>query len=341
MDKKNLRGAVLAFHLINKKPVEIAKMLNVQPKTVYRIIQRYQETGTTDDRPKSGRPATVNTPKLRARIKQLIKRNNQRSMRRIAKDVGVGKDTIRNMIKKNFGLYPYKLLQAQLLTERHKLGRLQKCRAMLSRFRNKGHRRVLFTDEKVFSIEQYHNRQNDRQLLPKNSHKNPDRTRISRSQGPASVMVWAGICASGKTHLIFIEKGVKINSEVYQSMLINEFLPWAENHFGNQHWILQQDGATSHTSNSTQTLCYQTCNDFIAKKDWPANSPDLNPMDYSVWGILEQKLAGKRYTSVQKLKQALQKAWGQFTQEELLKIVDNFPKRLTACIQAQGGHFEC
>src|SRR6185437_5478743 len=39
------------------------------------------------------------------------------------------------------------------------------------------------------------------------------------------------------------------------------------------------------------------------------------------------------------LKRALKKAWNEITLETLIKIVDNFPKRLKACMDAKGGHF--
>uniref|UniRef100_A0A914C161 Uncharacterized protein n=1 Tax=Acrobeloides nanus TaxID=290746 RepID=A0A914C161_9BILA len=40
------------------------------------------------------------------------------------------------------------------------------------------------------------------------------------------------------------------------------------------------------------------------------------------------------------LEAALKKAWNEITLETLIKIVDNFPKQLKACIDAKGGHFE-
>jgi len=30
--------------------------------------------------------------------------------------------------------------------------------------------------------------------------------------------------------------------------------------------------------------CAAHCPDFINKEAWPPNSPDLNPLDYHVWG---------------------------------------------------------
>lgn len=291
-----------------KKQADIAATMKVSRKTVWRIIKRFNETNTTNARPRSGRPRTVNTPALRAKIRSRIRYNNQRSMNKMAKELNVNPRTVRLIVRNELGLFPYKLLKAQTLADRHKIARLQKCEAMLRRFRNNKHRRILFTDEKVFSVEQYHNHHNDRELLPKGSYKDPNRTRVTRSQGPANVMVWAGVCATGKTPLVFVEKGVKVNSTVYQKMLNDEVVPWANDHFGNRPWTFQQDGASAYTSRSTQGFLRDTFPDIIAKTEWPANSPDLNPCDYSIWGILETKLNGKKFRSVQALKNALIKA---------------------------------
>ena len=55
-------------------------------------------------------------------------------------------------------------------------------------------------------------------------------------------MVWGGICSIGKTPLVVIEKGVKINASVYQDNILKAvFHPWAREHFGDNQWILQQD----------------------------------------------------------------------------------------------------
>ena len=59
-------------------------------------------------------------------------------------------------------LKPYKMREAQLLTDNNKRMRLQRCRALLRRFAAKRWEKLFFTDENVFTLEQYHNSQNDR-----------------------------------------------------------------------------------------------------------------------------------------------------------------------------------
>lgn len=37
--------------------------------------------------------------------------------------------------------------------------------------------------------------------------------------------------------------------------------------------------------------------DFIAYEKWPSNSPDLNPLDFLVWSVVEHKMSAARRTT--------------------------------------------
>src|SRR6218665_1008159 len=49
-------------------------------------------------------------------------------------------------------------------------------------------------------------------------------------------------------------------------------------------FIFQKDGAPAHTARVTQEWLHANCPEIIEKYRWPPNSPDLNPLDYYVWG---------------------------------------------------------
>uniref|UniRef100_A0A914EJA5 Uncharacterized protein n=1 Tax=Acrobeloides nanus TaxID=290746 RepID=A0A914EJA5_9BILA len=80
---------------------------------------------------------------------------------------------------------------------------------------------------------------------------------------------------------------------------------------------------------------------YCIKKDaWPASSPDLNPLDYSIWSLLEADVNAEEHNSVESLKNAISEAFERLPIEVINQAVDNWMKRLDAVIKAKGRHFE-
>ncbi|CAD6197500.1 unnamed protein product [Caenorhabditis auriculariae] len=75
--------------------------------------------------------------------------------------------------------------------------------------------------------------------------------------------------------------------------------------------------------------------ELISAADWPASSPDLNPMDYAVWIYLTEKVSSKNYAS---LKTALIKKWDEIDDDYLRAVIDAYPKRLKAAVFNGGNH---
>uniref|UniRef100_A0A8R1EK37 HTH luxR-type domain-containing protein n=1 Tax=Caenorhabditis japonica TaxID=281687 RepID=A0A8R1EK37_CAEJA len=290
---------------------EIARRLQISSSTVRNVVAAIKKRGDASEVKKSGRPRSVNTRNTRAIIKKRIIRNDGLSLNRMASQLGIARSTVQSIVKNDLKL---------------KMRRVSD---------------VIWTDEKIFTIEPLPNRQNQRQLLSKDDSMSPKRRLAHNRLFPKSVMVWAGITATGKTPLVFIERNVKINSEVYQKIvLMDNLLPWVTQHFAGGPFILQQDWAPSHGSRSTLAVLEAHFPGFLDKNLWPASSPDLNPMDFSVWGMLEGKIAGKVFATVDDLKAALEVAWASIDDGYLRRTVNSVKKRLRACVKARGSNFE-
>ena len=103
-------------------------------------------------------------------------------------------------------------------------------------------------------------------------------------------MVCAGVSTIGRTPLFFVPPGVKVNSISYQRLILEPVVKdLSEMMFSGEFFLFQQDGAPVHTSNSTQSWLRNNISDFVSKEEWSPYSPDLNPMDYSIWSLLESK----------------------------------------------------
>ncbi|CAF4485396.1 unnamed protein product, partial [Rotaria socialis] len=55
---------------------------------------------------------------------------------------------------------------------------------------------------------------------------------------------------------------------------------------GNIRKVFQPDDVKPHSYHLTQLWCRDNFPSFIGKDRWPPNSPDLNPLDYSIWDEL-------------------------------------------------------
>ena len=80
--------------------------------------------------------------------------------------------------------------------------------------------------------------------------------------------------------------------------------------------------------------------DFISLKLWLPNSPDLNPVDYKIWGIMQQRMYEMQIHNVDELKRRLVDVWSGLQQSVVDAAVSKWRKRLQACVCAKGGHFE-
>ena len=177
--------------------------------------------------------------------------------------------------------------------------------------------KIVFTDESLFTVEAKFNCQSNWVLAKLSADIEGSTRTVFRLQKPSSVMVWGGISKKWRSSLIFVEPGVKVNTNTYIEGILTPALEQAKKHFKDDSFTFQQDGAPAHTSSKTQKWCQDNFPSFRNKELWPPSSPDLNPMDYCVWGILESEACDSSHTSVEALKRSLLKAWGKIPQEKL------------------------
>ena len=94
----------------------------------------------------------------------------------------------------------------------------------------------------------------------------------------------------GATQLHFWEPGVKVNSDYYRNtVLLNMLLLNIRSVLGD-YYVFQQDKAPAHRARDTVTMQQRETPEFIPPEMWPPNSPDLNLVDYSIWGMLQERV---------------------------------------------------
>ena len=71
--------------------------------------------------------------------------------------------------------------------------------------------------------------------------------------------------------------------------------------------------------------------------DWPANSPDMNPIEH-VWPLVSRQLIGHVFSSRDALWSALQDAFSNVTAQQIQRLYESMPRRVAALFEARGGH---
>ena len=111
---------------------------------------------------------------------------------------------------------------------------------------------------------------------------------VERARFGPHVMVSAGVCFVVKGLLHFVEEKAKIIAHYYMNDLLPKLVNDCHDLLGDDI-IFQQNGAPAQQAKVTQEWLNEHCPDFIDKDCWPPNSPDLNPLDYHVWGAMLQE----------------------------------------------------
>jgi len=212
------------------------------------------------------------------------------------------------------------------LSKDHKIARLAFARNHMD-WKEKW-RKVIFSDEKKFNLDG----PDGAQYYWHDLRKSPEIS-MSRNFGGGSLMTWAAFSFNQQVPLRFML--TKSKSEDYTRLLKDVLIEFGHN-FHDDDYVFQLDNAPIHRSRHTKEW-FRSSN--IEVLDWPARSPDLNPME-NLWGILSRAVYknGVQYKSINELKAKISEEWQRIPKETLEKLSLSMESRIFELIQKSGGH---
>ncbi|KAL4494399.1 hypothetical protein ABPG72_019809 [Tetrahymena utriculariae] len=300
-------AVIISFKYFNLKQVQICEKYPFATKSnVSKIIKKYNETGSVQNKPKSGRPSIIQQhPNISEMVQTVLQDANRVCSSRQVQEylendfqVSISKDSA-NKILKELGFKYGRVNMIHKLTDENKVQRLKYCKhAIRNAFHN-----IIFSDECVFSIRNnnlkiWYNSQNPKAFSQKeNQYKD------------TYVHVWGAIGRRGKSSLYFHSQ--KVGSDQYIQCLEESLLPFVDDHFDVEEDVfLLQDGAPSHTSKKSKEWFEDTNIEILQNPSW---SPDLNPIEL-IWNTMKQKF--KQKLIIKKFEDN-----SQLTQENIKEIV--------------------
>ena len=314
------------------------------------LIKNIDERGDIERKEGSGRPKSARTDENIDLAEELILSQEDApgthsTPAEIALELGIHKSSVHRIIDKDLDLRPFKKQKVQRLSDADIEKRMQRSKHLLSKYMRKVFETAFFSDEKIFKVNQLYISKNDVVYGSKKQKKSEiSEERIFREhQGfPEKVMVSVAISKAGKTSIIFVEEGQTVNAQYYCNKLLKKMIPQMNKLAAGNDYLFMQDGARAHTAKlSVDMLHNQNQLVLLEPREWPPNSPDLNPVDYSIWGVLERNVyRGRKITDLETLKTAITEEWRKIPQETIDACIDVFRSRLRRVIDAEGRHIE-
>ena len=234
--------------------------------------------------------------------------------------------TVGRFLKKN-DLLKVRHRLKPFINERNRLKRLDFAKAWIGETQDKLGC-VIWSDETIVRSHPFTRR------MESYVHKNAPRPlQEKHHSGKLSVMFWGCISVAGRGPLVVINGSM--DSKKYEKVLKEDLLPEAKHLVEVGYDVkVMQDNAPCHTSQRIKTFLKDTGYNFL---DWPAFSPDLNPIE-NVWAWIKYKL----YTdyppanSEDELIDYVFECWEQLDIEMCRKYCSNYNKRLQAVLDANG-----
>ncbi|GFY09014.1 transposable element Tc3 transposase [Trichonephila clavipes] len=147
-------------------------------------------------------------------------------------------------------------------------------------------------------------------------------------------MVWAGIMMDGRTDLHFFETG-SVTVQRYRDEVLEPYVRLFRGSV-DLDFIFMDDNAPCPRAVLIDDFL-ETEN--ILHMSWPANSPDLNPIEHA-WDMLGRQITAFSHppSSVTELKRALQEAWNRLSPQLIHHLIASMVNRCVVCLAVRGDH---
>lgn len=308
------------------------------------IHRRLVETGTFNKNSNdAGRPRTVRTPQIEEAVLNEIEEHPETSTRKISVLLNISHQVVWRILHDSL-LYPYHIQRVQALLPRDFPLRINYCRWYRNRLVANPNFEciILFTDEASFSRTSIVNFHNNHLWADENPHGIVE----THFQEQFSLNVWGGIIGDHLIGPFFLPGRLTGDSYrhflQYELPLLLEDLPLL---LRNQMWFMH-DGAPAHFSILAREYLNEVYqNKWIGRggpQPWPPRSPDLNSLDFFLWGHLKSLVYATPVHTVDDLRHRIIDGFETVrnTPGVFERVRESMRRRSEACIRAGGSHFQ-
>jgi transposase len=155
--------------------------------------------------------------------------------------------------------------------------------------------------------------------------------------GGGSLMIWGCMTYHGVGYMCKIDG--HMDAELYRNILAGEMLETIKYYRMNRDEIIfQQDNDPKHTSRIARQWFVDNS---IRVLEWPAQSPDLNPIEH-LWWHLKKRLNDyeEQPKGMLALWERIEKEWNAIQPTVCVGLIESMPRRIAAVLKAKGGYIK-
>ncbi|GFT24737.1 transposable element Tcb2 transposase [Trichonephila clavipes] len=329
------RGRIIGKLEEGRSVTSVAAEFGIAHSIVSRLWRQFKTTGTAIRGFSSGRPRGT-TPAYDRYIVLQARRNRRQTAGEISRHTtqATGRPISHFTVARRLhggGLFARRPVRCVPLTPAHRRRRSLWCREHRN-WRDNEWGRVLFTDESRFSLSSDSHRIF---IWRERGSRNHPSNIIERDRyGGRGVLVWGGIMLGSRTDLHIFDAG-SVNGTRYCNEILLPYVRLFRGAMGLQ-FLFMDDNAPCHRTVAAEQLLES---EDIERMDWPARSPDLNPIEH-VWDFLGRRLAARTLSPVTilELRLALQDEWAAMLQQVIDTLILSMGRRYETCLEVRGDH---
>ncbi|GFU85333.1 transposable element Tcb2 transposase [Trichonephila clavipes] len=291
----------------------VAAEFGIAHSIVSRLWRQFQTTGTAIRGFSSGRPRGT-TPADDRYIVLQARRNRRQTAGEIARHTtqATGRPISRFTVARRLhggGLFARRPVRCVPLTPAHR--RRHESRFSLS---SDSHRILIWRE--------------------RGSRNHPSNIIERDRYGGRGVLVWGGIMLGSRTDLHIFDAG-SVNGTRYCNEILLPYVRLFRGAMGLQ-FLFMDDNAPCHSTVAAEQLLES---EDIEGMDWPARSPDLNPIEH-VWDFLGRRLAARTLppVTIRELRLALQDEWAAMPQQLIDTLILSMGRRCETCLAVREDH---
>lgn len=312
------RQKIIDCYKADKTVSIIAQEMEINSKTVCYWIKRYKNKESLETKKGQGRKKKYSDDTVNLIIK-LMKENKKYKITHLKHklmqhNISLSRSTLKYILK-TYGYTYGNGIKKQVLTNTHKRMRFIYAYYNLST----DWTNIIFSDETSIVKDKYTNGAwygpNDNKIMQTFKH-------------PIKRHVWACMTLGG-VGTIFVFKQI-MNAQFYVKILTDYLLPIYD-----QSYTFQQDNDPKHTAKITYKFFIDN---NIKLLTWPANSPDLNPIE-NHWVLLKNKLS---YLDINEdnFDDHIIQSWKAINYEHTYNTISSLHCRIADVINNDGGHIK-